>query len=76
MKLSLILAAIAVSAQAGRPFKPKATPRSMRGKHTPRYAMDGDEKVGSHAIDVDDEVALGHSELCIKEALLFDEYCH
>ena len=76
MKLSLILAAIAVSAQAGRPFKPKATPRSMRGKHTPRYVMDGDEKVGSHAIDVDHEVTLGHTELCIKEALLFDEYCH
>ena len=76
MKLSLILAAIAVSAQAGREFKPKVTPRSMRGEHTPRYVIEDDEKVGTHAIDVDDELALGHTELCIKEAQLFDEYCH
>ena len=76
MKLSLILAAIAASAQAGREFKPKVTPRSMRGEHTPRYVIEDDEKVGTHAIDVDDELALGHTELCIKEAQLFDEYCH
>ena len=76
MKLSLILAAIAVSAQAGKPFKPKVTPKSMRGEHTPRYEIDGDVKEGTHAIIVDDELALGNRELCIKEAQLFDEYCH
>ena len=39
MKLSLILAAIAVSAQAGRGFNPKKTPRTMRGAHTPRWEL-------------------------------------
>ena len=37
MKLSLILAAIAVSAQAGKKFNPKKTPKTMRGAFTPRW---------------------------------------
>ena len=76
MKLSLILAAIAVSAQAGWAFKPHVTPKSMRGLHTPRYTMEGDEKAGAAAINFAEELALGNRELCIKEAQLFDEYCH
>ena len=76
MKLSLILAAIAVSAQAGWKFKPKVTPKSMRGEHNPRYRMEGDEKVGTNAINFAEELALGKREICIKEAQLFDEYCH
>ena len=50
--------------------------RKIFSELKPISSMDGDEKVGTHAIDVDDELALGHSEFCINEALLFDEYCH
>ena len=78
MKVSLILAAIAVSAQAGRKFNPKRTPKSMKGEHEPRYTIDAvtGEKEATNAINVAAELADGARELCIKEAQMFDEYCH
>ena len=42
MKLALILAAIAVSAQAGRRFNPKRTPKTMKGEFTVRWFMNDD----------------------------------
>ena len=76
MKLSLILAAIAVSAQAGEEFKPKKTPKTMRGAFTQRWTDDAGAKVGDDAIDATALTDAGKREVCIKEAQKFDDYCH
>ena len=44
MKFSLILAAIAVSAKAGRRFNPRRTPETMIGEHNPRWFMNEDNE--------------------------------
>ena len=49
----------------------------MVGAHEPRwFTNDAGKKEGTHVYDVADELAAGNYELCIKEAMKFDEYCH
>ena len=80
MKLSLILAAIAVSAQAGRRFNPKRTPKDMKGDFRVRWFMNDDgEQEGTGAIGDGSDVLDGDvaaREICLRESRLFDEYCH
>ena len=75
MKFSLIVAALAFSAQAK--FNPKEVPESMRGEHTDRYSGEGKQRKGTHALEYRD---LADAELntvyCLREARMFDSSCH
>ena len=74
MKLSLILAAIAVSAQA---FNPKKTPESMKGKHELRWTLnESDKKEGTDAIDTAEAIEDGARAICLRSVQMFDSYCH
>ena len=74
MKLSLVLAAIAVSAQA---FNPKKTPDTMKGEHELRWALnESDKKEGTDAIIIADAIEDGAREVCLRSVKMFDSYCH
>ena len=74
MKFSLIVAALALYAQAK--FNPKKVPDSMRGMHRERYDGEGRQKKGTHALDYAAKAAEGYSGHCLREAWKFDGYCH
>ncbi len=78
MKFSLIVAALAVYAQAR--FRPKQVPEAMRGQHRDRWSVvevDGKQiKQGTHALDYQAEMEDGVTAYCLKEARGFDSYCH
>merc|ERR1712109_251741 len=75
MKLSLIIAGLALSTQA---FNPKRTPESMRGDNTPRFTEDDNgKKVGSDALNYGALEDAGEAtKYCLKESQAFDKYCH
>ena len=77
MKLSLIIAGLALTTQARR-FNPKKLPASMVGENEPRYTVDDDgNKVGSNALDYDAlEDAGTATAYCLRESRAFDKYCH
>ena len=73
MKLSLIIAGLALSTQARR-FNPKALPEDMEGENQARFTVDDDgKKVGSDALDYE---ASGATAYCLRESKAFDKYCH
>ena len=73
MKLSLIIAGLALSTQARR-FNPKALPEDMEGENVARFTVDDDgKKVGSDALDYE---ASGATAYCLRESKAFDKYCH
>merc|ERR1712156_602930 len=75
MKLSLIIAGLALSTQA---FNPKRTPESMQGDNTPRFTVDDNgKKVGSDALNYGALVDAGEAtQYCLRESKAFDKYCH
>ena len=77
MKLSLIIAGLALTTQAKK-FNPKRLPPSMAGENEPRYTVDDDgNKVGSDALDYDALIDAGtKTEYCLRESRAFDKYCH
>ena len=76
MKFALI-AGLALSVQAGR-FNPKKTPEEMLGKHRARFFLDENDKPqGTDALDYQAVADSGeHTAYCLKEARMFDAYCH
>ena len=77
MKLSLIIAGLALSTQAAN-FNPKRLPESMEGENAPRFTEnDNGKKVGSDALNYGALIDAGEAtKLCLKESQAFDKYCH
>ena len=76
MKFTLI-AGLALSVQA-RKFNPKRTPEEMLGQHRPRFILDENDKpLGSDALKYQELADAGtDTGYCLKEARMFDAYCH
>ena len=76
MKFTLI-AGLALSVQARR-FNPKRTPEEMLGQHRPRFILDENDKpLGSDALKYQELADAGtDTGYCLKEARMFDAYCH
>ena len=72
MKLSLIIAGLALSTQAAN-FRPKRLPESMRDLNRDRFNVYGGKKVGIYALDYEDS---GATAYCLRESKAFDRYCH
>ena len=72
MKLSLIIAGLALSTAARR-FNPKKTPESMQGQNVDRFEVVDGKKVGTDALDYENSEA---SAYCLRESKAFDKYCH
>ena len=74
---SALIAGLAISAQAGK-FNPKKTPEEMLGKHRDRFILGDDDKPeGTHALEYQDLADAGtHTGYCLREARMFDAYCH
>ena len=72
MKLSLIIAGLALSTQAKR-FNPKRLPPSMSGLNADRFTEVDGKKVGTNVLDYEDSDATAY---CLRESKAFDKYCH
>ena len=77
MKLSLIIAGLALSTQARR-FNPKALPPSMVDLNEERFTEDDDgKKEGSDALNYAALADAGEAtSYCLRESKAFDKYCH
>ena len=77
MKLSLIIAGLALSAQAGT-FRPKKLPEGMAGLNVDRFTVDDDgKKEGSDALNYAALIDAGEAtSYCLRESKAFDKYCH